>query len=103
MSGIDLNATAVANSTHAATTADARMPTICIVFPFLSAEAPNSMTRRQAAGRGLRDEKGPTHPPKDGADDADQRCDTWISKRDAQPVSGAAPSSQEGFLPTTPP
>ena len=33
---------------------------------------------------------------RDGADGADQRRDTWISNRDARPVSGAAPSLAGG-------
>ena len=98
MSGIDLKATAAASSTPAAAAADARTPMICIVFPLLSAETPNWRTHRQRL-RAMN--VAAAHPPKDGAEGAAQRCDTWISKRDAQPVSGAAPSLQEGLLPTT--
>jgi hypothetical protein len=70
MSGIDLKATTVANSTHPAATADARTPTMCIVVPFLSADAEFGW-RAANTGSGLGDESGPAHPalstrPEDG-------------------------------------
>lgn len=70
---------------------------------FLSMETRNWMTRRQRVRSASEALKVAGPDCRELAPSADQRGDTWIRKRDAQPVSGAAPSLQEGLLPTDPP